>query len=121
MITSVRVAVLEKSAFSGSRSAQDAARPARYDWSISQRKLNFKSEIDIRGKRGEEAVEIVRHFVDDALVVGVSNLRILHGKGNGILKSMVREYLNSLDIVRSCSDEHVERGGAGITVVTLDF
>jgi DNA mismatch repair protein MutS2 len=121
MITSVRITTLEKKSFSGSRSVSDAAKPARYDWSISQRKLNFKTEIDIRGKRGEEAVEIVRHFVDDALVVGVSNLRILHGKGNGILKSMVREYLNSLDIVRFCGDEHVERGGAGITVVTLDF
>ena len=100
---------------------RDRSRPARFDWSISQRKLNFKSEIDIRGKRGEEAVEIVRNFVDDATVVGVSNLRILHGKGNGILKSLVREYLNSLDVVRSCKDEHVERGGSGITVVTLDF
>ena len=80
-----------------------------------------KPEIDIRGKRGEEAVDIVRSFVDDATVVGVSELRILHGKGNGILKSMVREYLNALDIVRSCKDEHVERGGSGITLVTLDF
>ena len=121
MITSVRVSGLEKKAFSGSRSQHDTGGHARYDWSISQRKLNFKPEIDIRGKRGEEAVEIVRHFVDDALVVGVSNLRILHGKGNGILKSLVREYLNSLDVVRHCGDEHVERGGAGITLVTLDF
>ncbi|HSO67236.1 MAG TPA: Smr/MutS family protein, partial [Desulfatirhabdiaceae bacterium] len=96
-------------------------RAAQFDWSISQRKLNFKSEIDIRGKRGEEAVDIVRSFVDDATVVGVSELRILHGKGNGILKSMVREYLNALDVVRSCSDERVEQGGAGITVVKLDF
>ena len=55
--------------------------------------------------RGEEAVEIVRHFVDDAMVVGVSDLRILHGKGNGILKSMIREYLNSLNVVKSCRDE----------------
>ncbi len=121
MITSVRVSGLEKKPFSGSRFQHDTGSHARYDWSISQRKLNFKPEIDIRGKRGEEAVEIVRHFVDDALVVGVSNLRILHGKGNGILKSLVREYLNSLDVVRHCGDEHVERGGAGITVVTLDF
>ncbi len=66
-------------------------------------------------------MDLVRHLVDDATVVGVSELRILHGKGNGILKNMVREYLTSLDIVRSCRDEHVERGGAGITLVTLDF
>jgi DNA mismatch repair protein MutS2 len=121
MITSVKLANLEKKTVKGPRSARDLAKPARFDWSISQRKLNFKPDIDIRGKRGEEAVELIRHFVDDALVVGVSELRILHGKGNGILKNMVREYLNSLDIVRSCRDEHVERGGAGITLVTLDF
>ena len=121
MITSVKLSNLEKKAVKGPRSSQDSAKPARFDWSISQRKLNFKPDIDIRGKRGEEAVDLVRNFVDDALVVGVSELRILHGKGNGILKNMVREYLTSLDIVRSCRDEHVERGGAGITLVTLDF
>ncbi|MBN1158419.1 MAG: Smr/MutS family protein [Bacteroidales bacterium] len=98
-----------------------AARSQEQAWYISQRKLNFNPEIDIRGKRGNEAVEAVRHFIDDATVVGVSSLRILHGKGNGILKQLVRDYLGSLDIVRSCGDEHVERGGSGITVVQLDF
>lgn len=93
----------------------------QFNQSISQRKLNFRSEIDIRGKRGEEALDIVRNFVDDATVVGVSELRILHGKGNGILKSLVREYLSALDVVRSCKDELVEHGGSGITVVKLDF
>jgi DNA mismatch repair protein MutS2 len=121
MITSVKLSNLEKQAVKGPRSSQDSAKPARFDWSLSQRKLNFKPDIDIRGKRGEEAVDLVRRLVDDATVVGVSELRILHGKGNGILKNMVREYLTSLDIVRSCRDEHVERGGAGITLVTLDF
>jgi DNA mismatch repair protein MutS2 len=117
MITSVRRNNLEK--ITGKTGAQ--GRAPQFDWSISQRKLNFKSEIDIRGKRGEEAVDIVRNFIDDATVVGVSELRILHGKGNGILKSMVREYLNSINIVRSCKDEQVDRGGSGITVVKLDF
>lgn len=100
---------------------QVSSKSRKFDWSISQRRLNFKSEIDIRGKRGDEAVDIVRSFIDDATIVGVSELRILHGKGNGILKSLVREYLSSLDIVRSCKDEHVERGGSGITLVNLDF
>ncbi len=101
--------------------ASHAARSHEHAQHISQRKLSFKPEIDIRGKRGQEALEIVKHFIDDATVVGVNNLRILHGKGNGILKQLVREYLNSIDIVQSCSDEHVERGGSGITVVRLDF
>lgn len=101
--------------------ASYAARSHEHAQRISQRKLKFKPEIDIRGKRGNEALEIVKHFVDDATVVGVNNLRILHGKGNGILKQLVREYLNSIDIIQSCDDEHVERGGSGITVVRLDF
>jgi DNA mismatch repair protein MutS2 len=121
MITSVKLANLEKKSDVTSGSTRESGKSAKFDWNISQRKLNFRSEIDIRGKRGEEAVDIVRHFVDDALMVGVSELRILHGKGNGILKNMVREYLNALDVVRTCKDEHVERGGAGITLVTLDF
>jgi DNA mismatch repair protein MutS2 len=121
MITSVKRTNLEKIQGAAARSRQSMGRAAQFDWSISQRKLNFKSEIDIRGKRGEEAVDIVRNFIDDATVVGVSELRILHGKGNGILKSLVREYLNTQDVVRSCKDEQVELGGSGITVVTLDF
>jgi DNA mismatch repair protein MutS2 len=117
MITSVKRKNLEK--ITGK--TETRGRAPQFDWSISQRKLNFKSEIDIRGKRGEEAVDIVRNFIDDATVVGISELRILHGKGNGILKSMVREYLNALNIVSSCKDEQVDRGGSGITVVKLDF
>jgi DNA mismatch repair protein MutS2 len=121
MITSVKRSNIEKIHGNEVHSRQVSGRAIQYDWNISQRKLNFKSEIDIRGKRGEEAVEIVRNFIDDALVVGVSDLRILHGKGNGILKSLVREYLNALDVVRICKDERTELGGSGITVVTLDF
>lgn len=119
MITSLKRHQVEKTGSTEKSSRQ--RRAVQFDWSISQRKLNFRAEIDIRGKRGEEALDIVRSFVDDATVVGVSELRILHGKGNGILKSLVREYLNGLDVVRTCKDEHVERGGSGITLVTLDF
>jgi DNA mismatch repair protein MutS2 len=63
----------------------------------------------------------VRGFVDEAIVVGAKELKILHGKGNGILKQMIREYLRTVDVVKSCRDEQVERGGAGITVVLLDY
>lgn len=121
MITSVKLANLEKKMPKYTGSSNEGPKQARFDWNISQRKLNFKPEIDIRGKRGEEALEIVKDFVDDALMVGVKELRILHGKGNGILKHLIREYLTALDIVRTCKDEHVEHGGSGITVVTLDF
>ncbi len=88
---------------------------------ISQRKLNFKPEIDIRGVRGEEAINLVRDLIDNALMVQHKNLRILHGKGNGILRQLVREYLATLNVVKSFRDEHVDMGGSGITVVEMDF
>jgi len=120
MITTVKLSKLGKTAPPKDHRPKTTG-TYRYNVSLGQRRLNFKPEVDIRGKRGEEAVAIVRSFIDDAHVVGISELRILHGKGNGILKSLVREYIMSLNTVRSCRDEHEERGGAGITVVTLDF
>ena len=96
-------------------------RPLPSDPVISQRKLNFKPEIDIRGVRGEEALTRVRELIDDALIVQQRNLRILHGKGNGILRQLVRDYLGTLNIVKSFRDEHVDMGGSGITVVEMDY
>ncbi|MCX6301280.1 MAG: Smr/MutS family protein [Bacteroidia bacterium] len=91
------------------------------DPAVNQRKLNFKPEIDIRGVRGEEAIRQVQDLIDNALMVQHRNLRILHGKGNGILRQLVREYLATVDVVKSFRDEHVELGGSGITVVEMDF
>ncbi|MCX6261423.1 MAG: Smr/MutS family protein, partial [Bacteroidia bacterium] len=88
---------------------------------IMQRKLDFKPEIDIRGVRGEEAINQVRDFLDNALMVQHRNLRILHGKGNGILRQLVREYLSTMNIVKSYRDENIDLGGSGITVVEMDF
>jgi DNA mismatch repair protein MutS2 len=88
---------------------------------LSQRKLNFKPEIDIRGVRGEEAINRVKDLIDNALMVQHKNLRILHGKGNGILRQLVREYLATVNIVKSFRDEHIDMGGSGITVVEMDF
>lgn len=88
---------------------------------IEMRKRNFKPEIDIRGVRGDEAINQVRDFIDNALIVRHKDLRILHGKGNGILRQLVREYLETVDVVRSFRDESVEFGGSGITVVELDY
>jgi DNA mismatch repair protein MutS2 len=91
------------------------------DPSIYMRKLNFNPEIDIRGVRGEEAINRVRELIDNALMVQHRNLRILHGKGNGILRQLVREYLATVDVVKSFRDENIELGGSGITVVEMDF
>ena len=86
---------------------------------ISQRRLNFRSQIDIRGERVVEALEKVQDLVDDALMVGVSTITILHGKGTGALKEEVRRYLRSLPQVASATDDHPDRGGSGITIVTF--
>ncbi len=84
---------------------------------IDSHKLNFRQDLDVRGMRGDEALNAVQHFIDDAILVDMSRVRILHGKGNGILRQLIRQYLQSVPNVTSCKDEHVQFGGAGITVV----
>ena len=73
----------------------------------------------MRGMRGEEALQAVTYFIDDAILVGASQVRILHGTGTGILRQLIRDYLNAHPGVKSARDEHVQFGGAGITVVEL--
>ena len=87
---------------------------------MHEKKLNFKQEIDVRGMRGDEALQTVTYFIDDAIQVGASRVRILHGTGTGILRQLIRDYLHSVPSVRHYHDEHVQLGGAGITVVELD-
>ena len=89
--------------------------------SISRRKLEFKPTIDIRGQRLADALDIVMHFIDDATMVGVGQVKILHGKGNGVLREEIRKYLKTVPSVASFRDEAVQQGGAGITVVELDL
>ena len=83
------------------------------------KKLNFKHEIDVRGMRGDEAIQAVTYFIDDAILVGARNVRILHGTGSGILRTLIRQYLATVPGVSSFHDEHVQFGGAGITVVNI--
>ena len=85
----------------------------------AERRLSFKPEIDIRGQRAEEAIAKIQEFIDEAIMFEAGQLRILHGKGHGILKETIRNYLRSEPMVRSFKDEHVDFGGAGITVVNL--
>ena len=88
---------------------------------ISSRKLNFKDHIDVRGMRAADALDEVRNFIDDALMVGVGTVSILHGKGTGALKEEIRRYLRTVPEIVSAVDEHADRGGAGITIVTFDL
>lgn len=86
---------------------------------MRQRQLNFKQDIDVRGMRADEAIQAVTYFIDDALQFNAKTVRILHGTGNGILRTRIREYLNTVSGVKSYRDEHVQLGGAGITVIDL--
>jgi DNA mismatch repair protein MutS2 len=87
---------------------------------IDQRKLNFRQDIDVRGMRGDEAINAVTYFIDDAILVGMPRVRILHGTGTGILRQLIRQYLATVPGVAHFRDEHVQFGGAGITVVDLE-
>ena len=87
---------------------------------IDNRKLNFRQDLDVRGMRGDEAINAVTYFIDDAILVGMSRVRILHGTGTGVLRQLIRQYLGTIPNVTHYRDEHVQFGGAGITVVDLD-
>jgi len=87
---------------------------------ISKRKLNFRQDLDVRGTRGDEALQIVMNHVDEAIMLEVKEFRILHGTGSGILRQLIREYLQTVGLVRHFRDEKIQMGGSGITVVTMD-
>ena len=86
---------------------------------MDDHRKNFHQDLDVRGMRGDEALNAVQYFIDDAILVGMSRVRILHGKGNGILRQLIRQYLSGIPNVTHYADEHVQFGGAGITVVDL--
>lgn len=87
---------------------------------MHEKRLHFKQEIDVRGMRGDEALQTVTYFIDDAIQVGAQQVRILHGTGTGILRQLIRKYLRTVPGVKNFHDEHVQFGGAGITVVELE-
>ena len=86
---------------------------------IRQTTLNFKEQLDVRGMRGDEAIQAVTYFIDDALVARASRVKILHGTGTGALKTVIRQYLNTIPPVADFYDEDIRFGGAGITIVEL--
>ena len=125
MRTVTKLSKLEASTQEAARQ-QEAERPRAYTYlsketqeNISERRLHFKQDIDVRGMRGEEALQAVTYYIDDAVLLSMPRVRILHGTGNGILRTLIRQYLQATPAVASCRDEHVQFGGAGITVVEL--
>ena len=100
---------------------KDAAHPPqqRVDPGITARKLNFRSELDVRGERLSDALDIVTHYIDDAMMLGMGSVRIIHGKGTGVLREEIQKYLRTIPGV-SCHDEHIQFGGSGVTIVEFE-
>ena len=102
---------------------KETARPVstiKVDSAISERKLNFSTEIDVRGERLNDAVEKVTRYVDDAVMLGVSSVRIIHGKGTGVLRDELQKLIRTIPGVASVRDEHIQFGGTGVTIVTFE-
>ena len=92
----------------------------KVDSSISERKLNFSTEIDVRGARLNDAIETVTRYVDDAIMLGVPSVRIIHGKGTGVLRDELQKLIRTMNGVASVRDEHIQFGGTGVTIVNFD-
>ncbi len=123
MQTVVKLARLEKISQNEAKKLEKRTQPTlkSIGWDMTERKDNFSFGIDVRGKRADEALDVVSQYIDEALVVGAHEVRILHGTGNGILRQLIRDLLGTMDIVRKYRDENIEFGGAGITIVMLDY
>ena len=105
------------------KKATHSAKPSstqKTNFDVMEKRMNFKSEIDIRGKRSNEALAIVMEFVEQAIVLGITQIQILHGKGDGILRTQIRTYLKTVNVIQSFSDAPLEMGGAGITIIELE-
>ena len=102
---------------------KETARPAstiKVDSAISERKLNFSTEMDVRGERLNDAVEKVTRYIDDAVMLGVGSVRIIHGKGTGVLRDELQKLIRTIPGVASVRDEHIQFGGTGVTIVNFD-
>ena len=102
---------------------RETARPVsaiKVDSAISERKLNFSTEIDVRGERLNDAVEKVTRYVDDAVMLGVGSVRIIHGKGTGVLRDELQKLIRTIPGVASVRDEHIQFGGTGVTIVNFE-
>ncbi len=84
---------------------------------LSERAVNFNIKLDVRGLRVDEAIDTIQHYIDDAILLRIFEVQILHGKGTGALRQTIRDYLSGIPEIESYKDEHIERGGHGITVV----
>ena len=117
MRSSVKLDKLVKSTAGEAKASRSSLRSMGID--VLSKQSNFNSTLDVRGKRAEEIIPVLDQFLDDAVLLGHHELRILHGKGEGVLRQIIRDRLKQNRSVETFKDEHVERGGAGITVIVL--
>ena len=102
---------------------RETSRPAsavKVDSSINERKLNFSTELDVRGERLNDAIEKVTRYVDDAIMLSISSVRIIHGKGTGVLREELQKLIRTMPGVASVRDEHIQFGGTGVTIVNFE-
>ncbi|TCO06812.1 endonuclease MutS2 [Natronoflexus pectinivorans] len=122
LITKVKISRLEKISKGDYKKAMrtESKVAAGLAERIRDKKLNFKPDIDVRGLRAEEAIDRISVHLDEAVMCGVDQVKILHGKGTGALRLMIREYLGTVPFVKNFRDEHVQFGGSGITLIEMD-
>jgi DNA mismatch repair protein MutS2 len=114
----IKTANLERIKPGLARKEKDRIR-VKYDFDIVEKASEFSPNLDIRGQRAEEALVKARRFVDDAILLGVKQLKIVHGTGDGILREALRDYLQTLSEVKRARDEHPDRGGVGSTIIEM--
>ena len=119
LLSSTNVDKLEKISKNEQKKQRTERSPTIQVYNVGERRMRFKSQIDVRGMRTEEAIPKVQVLVDEAFMLNIGEVRILHGKGNGILRQMIREYLRTSTIVDRYEDEDIRQGGTGITVVSI--
>lgn len=88
-------------------------------FNANQKLMDFSPNLDLRGKRGEEVLSLIQNFIDEGYMLGIKDLRIVHGKGDGILREITRNLLRTMNSIQKVEDEHADRGGSGVTLVTL--
>lgn len=120
MITTLDVKKLEKISEKQYKQQTKSQSQTSSFTDFGERRLNFKPDIDVRGKRAEEALQKVKDFIDEAIVINMGSVKILHGKGDGILRQLIRQYLASVDVIKTFHDESVQFGGSGITIVEFE-
>ena len=114
-----RVERISSNEFKAASKAEPKPVQQYVDTGIKERKLNFKTELDVRGERLSDALDIVTHYIDDAMMLGMGSVRIIHGKGTGVLREEIQRYLRTIPGV-SCHDEHIQFGGSGVTIVEFE-